>query len=119
MVYPSTFEGFGLPVLEAMACGTPVVASSAASLPEVVGGAGLLFDPMDTAEMAAQIRRVIGDPDLQGELRTRGREHSAGFSWKDTARLTLEQLESACARGAKHSLRARVSGDGDCRGQST
>ena len=95
MVYPSTFEGFGLPVLEAMACGTPVIASRAASLPEVVGDAGLLFDPFDTAEMAAQIRRVIGDPALQGELRARGRAHAAGFSWKETARQTLEQLESA------------------------
>jgi glycosyltransferase involved in cell wall biosynthesis len=94
MVYPSTFEGFGLPVLEAMACGTPVVASKAASLPEVVGDAGLLFDPMDTAEMAAQIRRVIGDSDLRKELRTRGIEHCANFSWNKTARRTLEQLES-------------------------
>lgn len=94
MVYPSTFEGFGLPVLEAMACGIPVVVSRAASLPEVVGDAGLLFDPMDTAEMAAQIRRVIGDSDLRKELRTRGLDHCANFSWNETARRTLEQLES-------------------------
>src|SRR5262249_59851073 len=77
LVQPSLMEGFGLPPVEAMACGTPVVASRAGSLPEVVGEAGLYFDPADVAAIAGALRRVAGEPRprarLQGEGRGRGR----------------------------------------------
>ena len=96
--YPSHFEGFGLPALEAMACGAPVVASTGGSLPEVVGDAGLLVDPLDERALAAAIRRVLLEPGVAGDLARRGRERAAGFSWRRTADLTrqvyLEALEA-------------------------
>jgi alpha-1,3-rhamnosyl/mannosyltransferase len=96
-VYPSLYEGFGLPLLEAMACGTPVVASNASSLPEVVGAAGLLVDPHDPEALAGAIRRVWGDEDLRGELRARGLERASQFSWERTARLTFEVYRNVMA----------------------
>lgn len=89
-VYPSLYEGFGLPVLEAMACGTPVIASATSSLPEVVGDAALLVDPLDVAELARAIRRLIDDDTLRARLRSMGRARAAYFSWADTARRTGE-----------------------------
>ncbi|MCS7287386.1 MAG: glycosyltransferase family 1 protein [Anaerolineae bacterium] len=86
VVLPSLYEGFGLPALEAMACGTPVVASSVASLPEVVGDAGLLVDPRDPQAIADAIDRVLSDPALAEELRRRGLERAKGFTWEKTAR---------------------------------
>ncbi len=89
-VFPSLYEGFGLPVLEAMARGVPVACSNAASLPEVAGDAALLFDPRDTRAMAQAIERLLaGGPEIE-QLRTKGRERVAAFSWERTARLTLE-----------------------------
>lgn len=90
---PSFYEGFGLPPLEAMACGTPVVVSDRASLPEVVGDAGLLVDPDDPASIADGLRRVLTDPALAADLRRRGREQAARFSWRETARQTLAVYE--------------------------
>jgi len=89
-VYPSLYEGFGLPPLEAMACGVPVIASSAASLPEVVGDAGLLVDPHSAEELAAAMRRVLGDETLRGALRMKGLARASSFSWSETARRTYE-----------------------------
>jgi glycosyltransferase involved in cell wall biosynthesis len=89
-VFPSLYEGFGLPPLEAMACGTPVVCSNASSLPEVVGDAGLLVPPDDVAGLAAAIGRVLTDPALRAELSARGRERAARFTWEEAARRTLE-----------------------------
>ncbi|HEX2914879.1 MAG TPA: glycosyltransferase family 1 protein [Chloroflexia bacterium] len=89
-VFPSLYEGFGLPPLEAMACGTPVVCSSAAALPEVVGEAALLVDPFDVPGLAAAIERVLCEPGLSAELRRRGLERAAGFTWERTAQQTLE-----------------------------
>ncbi len=93
-VFPSLYEGFGFPPLEAMACGTPVVASHAASLPEVVGDAGLLVDPCDPEAMAEAIHRVLQDPELAEELRRRGLERARQFTWERTAQETLAVYEA-------------------------
>jgi glycosyltransferase involved in cell wall biosynthesis len=83
--FPSLYEGFGLGPLEAMACGTPVVCSNRSSLPEVVGEAGLLVDPTDTAALTAALRRVLADADLQMDLRQRGLARAQQFSWARAA----------------------------------
>lgn len=87
-VFPSRCEGFGLPPLEAMACGVPVVCSQASSLPEVVGEAGLLFDPNDPDALLAALRQALSDRALRSELRRRGLARAARFSWQATARQT-------------------------------
>jgi glycosyltransferase involved in cell wall biosynthesis len=83
LVFPSLYEGFGLPPLEAMACGCPVASSNAGSLPEVVGDAARLFDPTDPAAIVTAVDDVLRDPD---EWSRRGLERAAGFSWARTAR---------------------------------
>ena len=98
--YPSYFEGFGLPVLEAMQCGTAVLAGNRTSLPEAAGDAAVLVDPFDEAAIANGLKRVIEDPDYRAELRVKGFERSAAFSWKTTAQLTLQAYERA-ARPAR------------------
>jgi alpha-1,3-rhamnosyl/mannosyltransferase len=89
-VYPSLYEGFGLPVLEAMACGVPVLASNVSSLPEVVGSAGLMVDPADVDAIAQGMVRLWEDEALRRELSTRGLQQAAGFSWETTAKQTLK-----------------------------
>jgi glycosyltransferase involved in cell wall biosynthesis len=93
--YPSFFEGFGLPPLEAMRCGAPVLVGDRTSLPEVVGDAGLLVDPFDTAAISAALARVIDDEELRQTLRGRGLARAARFDWHDTARRTLEVYQRA------------------------
>ncbi len=88
-VFPSLYEGFGLPVLEAMACGAPVVCSDRASLPEVAGEAALLVDPTDVEALAEAITRLLADEDLREEMRRRALARAAEFSWERTARMTL------------------------------
>lgn len=88
-VFPSLYEGFGLPPLEAMACGAPVICSNTSSLPEVVGDAALLVNPRDVGEIANAIERVITDSALRDELRAKGITQAAKFSWERAARETL------------------------------
>lgn len=98
LAYPSRYEGFGLPVLEAMACGTPVVASTAASLPEVVGGAGILVDPSDVRGWVDAIAAVIESPGRANHLSDAGRQRAATFTWTRTAVKTAEVYERAVRR---------------------
>lgn len=98
-VFPSLYEGFGLPPLEAMAAGVPVVTSNVSSLPEVVGDAALLIDPMDAGAIADAMGRVLGDPRLSAELVRRGRERIKAFSWeRSVARIRQVYAEVARAR---------------------
>ena len=89
-VYPSLYEGFGLPCLEALSCGCPLVSSNISSIPEIVNGAGLLINPLDTEELAMAIHRVISNPRLREELKEKGLEQAKQFSWGNTAQKTLE-----------------------------
>jgi glycosyltransferase involved in cell wall biosynthesis len=98
LVQPSLLEGFGLPAVEAMACGTPVLSSRAGSLPEVVGEAGLYFDPTDVGSMTAAIDAMLADPDRRNALAWRALERSTRFTWDAAARTLLDgfaELESA------------------------
>jgi glycosyltransferase involved in cell wall biosynthesis len=88
-IFPSLYEGFGLPPLEAMACGTPVVTSNISSLPEVTGEAALLVDPLDVQGIAQAMRRVLEDPALAAEMRQKGLAQAARFTWERTTRETL------------------------------
>jgi glycosyltransferase involved in cell wall biosynthesis len=89
-VYPSLYEGFGLPVVEAMACGAPVITSNTSSLPEVAGEAALLVEPTSVEELVAAVRRLLNDKGLQVEMAARGLKRAARFTWEDTARRTAE-----------------------------
>lgn len=89
-VYPSLFEGFGLPPLEAMACGTPVITSNISSLPEVAGSAALLIDPLNEQELAAALQRILNDQPLRARLRAEGVRQAAKFTWRDAAEKTLQ-----------------------------
>jgi glycosyltransferase involved in cell wall biosynthesis len=94
-VYPSIFEGFGLPPLEAMACGTPVVTSGTSSFPEVVGEAALTVDPLDAAALTAAMAGVLHNPALRARLRERGLQRAAAYSWEATARIVLDAYRRA------------------------
>jgi glycosyltransferase involved in cell wall biosynthesis len=89
-VFPSRYEGFGLPTLEAMACGTPAVLANSSSHPEAGGDAALYFEPGDASALAAQVLRLLGDADLRAALVTKGLERAAGFTWRRTAARTRE-----------------------------
>lgn len=95
LLFPSRYEGFGLPVLEAMACGTPVVGSNAAAIPEIAGDAAMLFDPDDARGMAEAVRRLRIDPQLRAEYVAKGRARAAEFSWDRSAELTEAVLLEA------------------------
>ena len=96
-VLPSLIEGFGLPVLEAMARGVPVACSDRPALPEVAGDAALLFDPTDQAAVTDAVRRLINDPGLRAQLSTRGLERAKQFTWRRTAELTVASYRRAAA----------------------
>lgn len=95
--FPSFAEGFGVPPLEAMACGVPVIVSNTASLPEVVGDAGLLIDPYNTGELATAILRILGDKQLQEDLRQKGYERVKQFTWQESARKMLTVYQKLAA----------------------
>lgn len=97
VAYVSLYEGFGLPPLEAMSCGTPVVASNNSSISEVMGNAGLLVDPYSVEEIATALQRVITDDALRDDLIARGLAQAARFSWAKTAELTMETYRHAVA----------------------
>lgn len=98
-VYPSLYEGFGFPPLEAMACGCPVITSNVSSLPEVVGDAAILVDPNDIEGMAGAIKRVLTDRQLRQEMQRKGLEQAKLFSWQETAAKTLKVYEEVYAQG--------------------
>ncbi len=95
--FPSRYEGFGLPILEAMSYGAPVISSTSSALPEAGGDAALYVPPEDPAALAAAIGRVVTQPDLADELRARGRARAAGMTWEKTARATLDVLKGVAA----------------------
>jgi len=97
-VFPSLYEGFGIPVLEAMACGTPVVCSRAASLPEVAGDAAEFFDPYNVEDLAAAIERVLECREYQATLRRKGKERAKRFSWDECARRHCEVYREVVQR---------------------
>ena len=99
-VHPAHYEGFGLPPLEAMACGTPTIVSNVSSLPEVVGDAALLVDPNAAEELAIALQRLLTDDSLHAELREKGLQRAACFSWDEAARMTLDVYRRVIAKSA-------------------
>jgi glycosyltransferase involved in cell wall biosynthesis len=93
-VYPSHYEGFGLPVLEAMTLGAPVITSNTSSIPEVTGDAAILIDPGESVQLAEAILKAISDSQLRQDLITKGRERAKLFSWERTAKETLNAYKS-------------------------
>jgi len=98
LIFPSLYEGFGLPPLEAMACGTPVIVSNVSSLPEVVGDAALLINPYDVEEMARAMTRVLSEKGLSESMRRKGLERAKGFSWESAAKNLLHVLDEVHTR---------------------
>jgi glycosyltransferase involved in cell wall biosynthesis len=110
-VFPSFYEGFGLPILEAMACGRAVACSNTSAMPEVADGAGLFFDPRQTDSIALAIRDVLLDGELRARMERLGLQRAAAFSWKKSARATLDVYEEVVnsRRGSvPQPLRARA-----------
>ena len=94
LLYPSLYEGFGLPVIEAMACGLPVITSNVSSLPEVAGDAAVLINPAEVEEMVSAIEKLMKNPGLKAELREKGLEQAGRFSWEQAAEKTLKLFEN-------------------------
>lgn len=110
-VLPSLAEGFGLPALEAMACGTPVIVSRAGALPEVVGAAGRLFDPLQPAELAERLRELLSQSDLRQQCARRGLARARDFSWERSARVALDVFQAVVGAGYEPVPHASLRGD--------
>ena len=93
-IYPSIYEGFGLPVLESLACGVPTITSNVSSLPEIAGDAALLIDPTNSDELYSNIKKLLTDPDLCKELKRKSLIQAQNFSWKKTAQWTIDIYSS-------------------------
>ncbi|WP_130301149.1 MULTISPECIES: glycosyltransferase family 1 protein [unclassified Duganella] len=102
-VFPSLYEGYGLPPLEAMACGCPVLASNAASIPEVCGDAALYFDPRDAVALKDAMLKLAGDPELRGQLSARGAQQAARTTWEASARQVLTECGMSAVQDKKYS----------------
>jgi glycosyltransferase involved in cell wall biosynthesis len=109
-VYPSLYEGFGLPILEAMACGRAVACSNSTAMPEVADSAALLFNPRDTDEMASAIGDVLTEPGLRARLERLGQKHAANFSWKQAAEQTLNAYYEVCGAGPRFEAALKAAG---------
>ncbi|MFV1950846.1 MAG: glycosyltransferase, partial [Nitrospinota bacterium] len=96
-VFPSFYEGFGIPPLEAMACGVPVITSNTSSLPEVVGDAGILVDPFDIEGLTEEMYKVLSDYELRREMSWKGIKRARMFSWEKTVKETLRVYEEVCS----------------------
>jgi glycosyltransferase involved in cell wall biosynthesis len=103
-VFPSLYEGFGLPVLEAHACGRAVACSRTSALPEVADGAGFLFDPTDPAEIARAMADILLDPELRARMERLGLKNAARFNWKFSASATLDVYKDVLAERRAGSL---------------
>jgi glycosyltransferase involved in cell wall biosynthesis len=97
LAYPSRYEGFGMPLLEAMQCGCPVITSRVSSMPEVIGDAGLLIDPQRVEDVQGAMLRLVQEPGLREKLRVAGFEQAKKFSWETSAKITLEVFEKITA----------------------
>ena len=101
LVYPSLYEGFGLPILEAMACGCPVICSKVASMPEVAGDAALLVDPFDAEDLAAAVDKIAGDQAIRQHLIVKGFARASVFTWKQTAEQTRDVFRRVAEEGSQ------------------
>ncbi|HWF09653.1 MAG TPA: glycosyltransferase family 1 protein [Bryobacteraceae bacterium] len=114
-VFPSFYEGFGLPILEAMACGRAVACSNTSSMPEVADGAGLLFDPYQTPEITRALKDILLDAELRGRMERLGLQRAAAFTWKKSARATLDvykEVVNATRQAAPRKNRAATAAAG-------
>jgi glycosyltransferase involved in cell wall biosynthesis len=107
-VYPSLYEGFGLPVVEAMACGVPVITSPRGALREIAGDAAVYIDPLDISNMADSLHEVLTDYNLKEALRARGFQRSAEFSWQTAAAQTLALYQRAVSGNSNRNHEARL-----------